>query len=84
MVHVDMTCRIQAVSKDTNPLYHQLISEFNKLTGVPMLLNTSFNDQEPINCSPEDAIETVLRTGIDWLIMGEYIIKLDGVSRRGQ
>jgi len=82
VVHVDMTCRIQAVSKDTNPLYHKLISEFNELTGIPMLLNTSFNDQEPINCTPEDAIETVLRTGIDWLIMGEYMIKLEGVSSR--
>jgi len=76
VVHEDGSCRIQAVLKMTNPLYHELLSEFKRLTGVPLFLNTSFNDQEPINCTVEDAIETVGRTKIDCLIMGEYVVEL--------
>ncbi|HLC19909.1 MAG TPA: carbamoyltransferase C-terminal domain-containing protein [Candidatus Nanoarchaeia archaeon] len=74
VVHVDGTARIQAVEKETNPKYHALIQEFEKLTGVPVVLNTSFNDSEPIVCSPEDAINTFLKTQIDYLVMGKFLV----------
>jgi len=75
VVHADGTCRIQSVRKDTNPRYHRLISEFQKLTGVPIVLNTSFNDSEPIVCSPDDAIDTFLKTNIDNLAMGDFLVR---------
>jgi carbamoyltransferase len=74
VVHVDGTSRIQTVSKATNPRYHAMISEFFRLTGVPMVLNTSFNDSEPIVMTPSDALHTFSRTGIDVLVLGDYII----------
>ncbi len=74
VVHTDGTSRIQTVRTDTNPRYHRVISEFNKLTGVPMLLNTSFNDNEPIVCSPEDAIHTFMKTEIDYLALGDFLV----------
>lgn len=75
VIHVDNTARVQLVNQQTNPKYHQLISEFYKLTGVPILLNTSFNDSEPIVCSPEDALATFFKTRIDVLVLGDYIIE---------
>ncbi|MCW3466352.1 carbamoyltransferase family protein [Chitinophaga nivalis] len=75
VVHVDGTCRIQQVQATTNPKYHQLISEFKKITGVPVLLNTSFNDREPIVCTPDDAIRTFLKTKIDYLAIGNFLLK---------
>ncbi|GLW36640.1 carbamoyltransferase C-terminal domain-containing protein [Pectobacterium actinidiae] len=75
VTHADGTARVQIVDKETNESYTHLISEFHKLTGVPILLNTSFNDSEPIVCSPEDAIKTFLKTRIDFLVLGDYIIK---------
>lgn len=77
VVHIDGTARIQRVDNISNPRYHKLISEFNALTGVPLLLNTSFNDREPIVCSPKDAIKTVMRTNIDFLAIGDYLIAKD-------
>jgi carbamoyltransferase len=74
VVHVDGTSRIQAVRRDVNPRYHRLISAFFELTGVPMVLNTSFNDSEPIVCTPEDAIATFLKTEIDYLVLGDFIV----------
>ncbi|MEN8217070.1 MAG: carbamoyltransferase C-terminal domain-containing protein, partial [Pseudomonadota bacterium] len=74
VVHVDGTSRIQRVKKETNPRYHLLISEFQKLTGVPIVLNTSFNDSEPIVCTPKDAINTFLKTEIDYLALGNFIV----------
>lgn len=74
VVHVDKTSRIQTVSQQVNPLYHRLISEFAKLSRVPMVLNTSFNDSEPIVMSPFDALSTFSRTGIDALFLGNYMI----------
>jgi len=74
VVHADGTSRIQTVKRDTNPRYHALIAEFYKLTGVPLVLNTSFNDSEPIVCAPEDAIETFLTTDIDYLAMGDFLV----------
>jgi carbamoyltransferase len=75
VIHVDGTSRIQTVRKDTNPLYHRLISIFENLTGVPMVLNTSFNDSEPIVMSPENAVNTFLKTGIDVLIMNDFLVE---------
>jgi carbamoyltransferase len=77
VVHVDGSCRIQAVRRETNPRYHRVISEFKKLTGVPVVLNTSFNDSEPIVCTPEDAIATFLKTRIDVLAIGDYLVIKD-------
>ena len=75
VTHIDGTSRIQAVCEKLNPRYHKLISEFNNLTGVPVLLNTSFNNQEPIVCTPNDAIKTFQNTRIDYLVMGSFIVK---------
>jgi len=74
ITHKDSTSRIQSVNKNTNPLYHKLISSFYKQTGVPLILNTSFNDNEPIVCSPEDAIKTFMRTQMDYLVIGNYLV----------
>lgn len=74
VTHVDGTSRVQFVSKKTNPLYYKLISSFYRQTGVPMVLNTSFNDNEPIVCSPDDAIKTFLRTKMDYLAIGNYLV----------
>lgn len=74
VVHFDGTSRIQTVRSDTNPRFHRLLTEVEKRTGVPVLLNTSFNDQEPIVCTPEDAIATFLKTEIDYLAIGNYLV----------
>jgi len=75
IVHVDGTGRVQTVTEETNPRYYRLISEFEKLTGRPVILNTSFNVRgEPIVCEPEDAIKCFLKTKMDYLILGDYVI----------
>ncbi len=71
-VHVDGTGRIQTVTREANPLYYALIKAFKDLTGVPVLLNTSFNKQEPIVARPEEAISCYLRTEMDVLVLGNY------------
>jgi carbamoyltransferase len=73
--HVDGTGRLQTVSRHTNPLYWGLIKEFEKLTGVPVVLNTSFNDNEPIVLRPEEAIDCFLRTKMDVLAIGDWIVE---------
>jgi len=76
VVHVDGTARVQEVSRETNSRYYDLISEFHKLSGVPALLNTSLNDRgEPICMSPKDALKTFYSTGIDILVLGDYILE---------
>jgi len=75
VTHVDGTGRLQTVAREQNPLYWQLIREFGALTGVPVVLNTSFNENEPIVCRPEEAIECFLRTKMDALAIGEYLIQ---------
>lgn len=75
VTHIDKTARIQTVSKDFNEEYYNLINEFYKLTNIPMLLNTSFNCQEPIVESPEDAINTFKKCGLDILVIHDWIIK---------
>ena len=73
--HVDGTGRLQTVSRQTNPRYWALIKEFEKLTGVPVLLNTSFNENEPIVLTPKEAIDCFLRTRMDVLVLGNYLIE---------
>jgi carbamoyltransferase len=76
IVHRDGTARVQTVSAEQNPLFWQLLQRFHQETGVPVLLNTSFNDNgEPIVCTPEDAIESFLSTEIDVLVLGNWIIE---------
>ena len=77
MLHVDDTCRVQAVRRDTNPQFHDIISAFHSMTGVPMVLNTSFNNQEPIICTPADAVQTFTSTRIDDLVIGSFIVSKD-------
>jgi carbamoyltransferase len=72
--HVDGTGRLQTVSRAANPRYWRLIHEFGELTGVPVVLNTSFNDNEPIVCRPEEAIDCFRRTRMDVLVLGDTII----------
>jgi carbamoyltransferase len=74
--HVDGTGRLQTVTESNNPAYRRLIEAFYRRTGVPMVLNTSFNDKgEPIVCSPEDALRTYFGTGIDALVIGDYVLE---------
>ncbi len=80
ITHVDYSARIQTVSKDDNPLYHQMISQFDKKTGCPLIINTSFNVRgEPIVCTPQDAYLCFMRTNMDYLIMGNFLL-----DKRGQ
>lgn len=79
VVHVDGTCRPQFVSRDNNPLYWKLLHRFGELTGVPVLLNTSFNIKgDPIVCNPRDAIKCFFDTGIDYLAIGRYLLSKNG------
>jgi carbamoyltransferase len=74
VVHVDGTARPQTVSRKTNPRYWELITEFEKLTGCPMVLNTSFNIQEPIVCRPSDAIKTFQSASFDALVLENHLV----------
>ena len=74
VTHVDGTGRLQTVTRESNPRYYRLIEAFRDLSGVPMLLNTSFNESEPIVCSPEQALDCFLRTHMDCLVLGERIV----------
>jgi len=75
VTHVDHSARIQSVSRRQNPLFHDLISEFERRTGVPVLINTSFNVRgEPIVCTPEDAYRCFMRTEMDCLVVGPYLL----------
>jgi carbamoyltransferase len=83
ITHVDGTARVHTVSPTDNPLYHELISRFDQLTGVPMLVNTSFNDNnEPIVCTPEDAIACYLKTDVDALALGPFWAQKPGIGER--
>jgi len=74
VTHVDGSGRLQTVSRSTNPRYHRLIAEFHKSTGVPMVLNTSFNENEPVVCQPKEALSCFLRTNMDLLVLGDTMI----------
>jgi carbamoyltransferase len=75
VTHVDGSGRLQAVSAATNPLYWQLIDAFREITGVPVLLNTSFNENEPIVQQPAEALNCFLRTDMDVLVMGSHVLE---------
>jgi carbamoyltransferase len=75
VTHVDGTARLQTVHRETNPLYHEMITAFHALTGCPLIINTSFNVRgEPIVESPEDAYKCFMRTNMDFLVMGNFIL----------
>ncbi len=75
--HVDDTGRLQTVAREENPLYYDLIKKFESKTGIPVILNTSFNENEPIVCQPFEAIECFLRTKMDVLVIGSFFCKKD-------
>jgi carbamoyltransferase len=75
VTHVDGSGRLQTVTRQTNEPYYRLITEFYRKTGVPIVLNTSFNENEPIVCRPEEAIECFLRTRMDMLVLGNISIE---------
>jgi carbamoyltransferase len=74
VVHVDNTCRVQTVNKNNNYHFYNLIAEFDKITGVPILLNTSFNENEPIVLTPEHAFNCFNRTSMDCLVLENWVI----------
>jgi carbamoyltransferase len=74
VTHVDGSGRLQTVHQHSNPRYHRLIESYRDLTGIPMVLNTSFNENEPVVCEPKEALDCFLRTRMDVLIMGETIL----------
>jgi len=75
VTHVDGSGRLQTVSRKLNQRYYQLISDFAELTGVPLVLNTSFNENEPIVCTPQEAIDCFLKTRMDALYLGNYAVR---------
>jgi carbamoyltransferase len=80
VTHVDGSGRLHTVNRATNPLYWNLIDHFRRLTGVPILLNTSFNENEPIVLEPAEALDCFLRTGMDVLVMGHHVLAKPGDS----
>lgn len=82
VTHADNTARVQTVTQAANPRYWRLIDAFGRITGVPVLVNTSFNLKgEPIVCSPKDAIRTFFSSGLDFLVLGSYIVAKDPLWR---
>ena len=75
VVHADGTGRLQTVRSDLNPRYHALIRAFHERTGVPMVLNTSFNENEPVVCTPAEALDCFLRTNMDVLVLGDHLVE---------
>lgn len=69
---------MHTVTKDSNPRYWELIRCFRELRGVPVLLNTSFNEQEPIVCTPEEAIDCYVRGNLDALVLGDFVVIREG------
>jgi carbamoyltransferase len=74
VTHVDGSGRLQTVTRAANPRYHRLIEAFRAITGVPLLLNTSFNENEPVVCTPAEALDCFLRTRMDLLAMGDFLV----------
>ena len=74
VTHVDGSGRLQTVSRKTNPRFYRLIESFRELTEIPMVLNTSFNENEPVVCRPEEALDCFLRTRMDVLWLGNVLI----------
>jgi carbamoyltransferase len=74
VTHVDGSGRLQTVSRLSNPRYYALIESFRAITNVPMVLNTSFNENEPVVCTPKEALDCFLRTQMDSLVLGDTIV----------
>ncbi len=75
VTHVDYSARVQTIDRDTNPRFHTLLCEFERQTKCPVLINTSFNVRgEPIVCSPEDAYRCFMRTEMDYLVLGNFLL----------
>ena len=74
VVHVDGTCRIQTVGRRRQPRFHRLITAFFQMTGAPVILNTSYNEQEPLVLTPDDALATFLKTPIDALFLNDRLV----------
>jgi carbamoyltransferase len=74
ITHVDGTGRLQTVDRENNPLYHALIDSFRQKTGIGMVLNTSFNENEPVVDTPEQALNCFQRTDMDALCLGRYVL----------
>jgi carbamoyltransferase len=73
--HIDDTGRLQTVERHVNPRYYRLIEEFGRITDVPILLNTSFNENEPIVMTPQQAVETFQKTRMDLLVLGNHVVR---------
>ena len=83
VTHVDGSGRLQTVSRNVNERYYQLISDFDELTGVPVILNTSFNENEPIVCTPQEAIDCFLKTRMDVLYLGNVVLRREPKGSTG-
>jgi len=84
VTHVDGSARLQTIRRDDHPLYYDLISEFEKLTNCPIIINTSFNVRgEPIVCTPLDAIKCFFRTDMDILVLGNFILDKQKIKATG-
>jgi len=82
VTHIDGTGRLQVIRREQNILYYDLIKEFGKLSGIPILINTSFNIRgEPIVCTPYDAYRCMMGTGIDYLVLGKYLVSREDNKR---
>ncbi len=80
VTHVNGSGRLQTVTKEQNPRYHRLISAFQADTGVPVVLNTSFNENEPVVCRPVEALDCFLRTRMDVLVLGDWYLSREGTA----
>ena len=78
VTHVDGSGRLQTVHKETNPRYYRLIEHFRDLTGIPLVLNTSFNENEPVVCYCDEALDCFLRTKMDVLVLGNFCLERKG------
>jgi carbamoyltransferase len=83
VVHVDNSARLQTVSQESNPLLHNLLIEYKKISGFPVLLNTSFNiNGEPIVCTPDDALNTFFNSGLTHLVIGNFLVEKSNLQRK--
>ena len=77
-VHVDGTARPQIIDKGTNPEYYGVVEEYYKISGIPSIINTSFNNhEEPILCKPEDAVRSILLRNVDVMFIGDFLVKVN-------
>lgn len=85
VVHVDGTARPQLIRKVDNPSYYKIVSEYHKITGIPTLVNTSFNmHEEPIVCTPEDAVRSFLHSSVDYLAIGSFLLHIEDNKKQAQ